>query len=507
MTAQYPDNKERHQRSTNETQAGYYNAQTKIITHEADNHHNTIKQTPLYPFLKAAENGNNIGQIAHYQISDTLGQGGMGYVFKAYDSQLHRTVALKVMKPELSHQLNAKARFLHEARSMASINSDNVAVIHQVGEEDNIPYLAMEFLEGQSMDSWIKSHSSTSTETILKWGMQICEGLIPAHKKNLIHRDIKPANLWVEVPDERIKLLDFGLAYALDANDQFTQTGYMLGTLEYMSPEHIEAGHIDARSDLYSLGCVLYQLASHCSPFAGSSQLSVLKNIATITPLPLQQVRPDIPKSLSLLISQLLCKSPDERPASALEVCLKLKKIALQIDEPMEDESIKMVSKQQHTTRAIRVSSSKKRANKLVFSLILISALLIFAFIKQTLTENVVPDSITETPISHSDNSNLKKESLKEDDLPDEITAADDDPGYEDITIDNVADDFLLQEPVEVFRPTRFETRIPFDAHQAPYPKKSLPPPELRRPPFPPPRLYNKDGRHVRLPPPPRARR
>ncbi|MCU7818159.1 MAG: serine/threonine protein kinase [gamma proteobacterium symbiont of Lucinoma myriamae] len=506
MTKQHPDNKKPHQASINQTQAGYYNAQTEVITHEADSN-DTIKQTHPYPFLKPAENAGDIGRIAHYQISETLGQGGTGYVFKAYDSQLHRTVALKVMKPELSHQLNAKARFLHEARSMASINNDNVAIIHQVGEEGNIPYLAMEFLEGQSMDSWIKSHPSTPTETIIKWGIQICQGLIPAHKKNLIHRDIKPANLWVEAPDERIKLLDFGLAYALDANDQFTQTGYILGTLEYMSPEQIEAGHVNARSDLYSLGCVLYQLASHSSPFSGSSQLSVLKNIATITPLPLQQVRPDIPKTLSLLISQLLCRSPDARPASAHEVCLRLKKIALQIDEAMEDESLKMVSKQQRSARTISDPSSKKRANSLVFSIILIAALSSFAFIKQTSTDIVVPNSKTEILISHSDNSKLKKESHEEQNLPDEITASDDDLSYEDITIDNEADDSLLQEPVEVFRPTRYEARIPFDENQAPYPQKMPPPPEHRRRPFPPPRLYDKDGRPVRPPPPPRPRR
>jgi len=315
--------------SLEKTQAGYINARTQVMTHKESHHdQNKIKQSHPYPFLNPPKNHNDIGEIGHYQINEVLGQGGMGFVFKAHDSQLHRTIAIKVMKPELCSQANAKARFIHEARAMASIHSDNVAIIHQVGEQNDIPYLAMEFLQGQSMEQWIKSHPKTSAETIIKWGIQICEGLIPAHKKNLIHRDIKPANLWIESPEERIKILDFGLAYALDSDVQLTQTGYILGTLEYMSPEQIDSGTINARSDLFSLGCVLYQLASNSSPFSGSSQLSVLKNLATITPLPLQQIRSDIPISLSLLISQLLSKAPESRPASAEEVSLRLKKIS-----------------------------------------------------------------------------------------------------------------------------------------------------------------------------------
>ncbi|MCW8929951.1 MAG: serine/threonine protein kinase, partial [Gammaproteobacteria bacterium] len=310
-----------------ETQAGYIKTDTESNSHAKTESYDSIKQTHPYPFLNAPTNKNDIGDIGHYQISDTLGQGGMGFVFKAHDSQLHRTVALKVMKPALCSQPNAKERFLHEARAMASIQSDHVAVIHQVGEQNDIPFLAMEFLQGETMEQWIKSHEHTPTDTIIKWGMQICEGLIPAHKKNLIHRDIKPANLWIEAPDNRIKILDFGLAYALDSNEQLTQTGYILGTLEYMAPEQIDSSTISAQSDLFSLGCVLYQLASNSSPFSGSSQLSILKNLATITPLPLQQIRSDIPNSLSMLIAQLLEKSPEKRPASAHEVLLRLQKI------------------------------------------------------------------------------------------------------------------------------------------------------------------------------------
>ena len=316
--------------SLEKTQAGYAFAQPDI------------KQSHPYTFLNTPKNKEDIGEIGHYQISDTLGEGGMGFVFKALDSQLNRIVALKVMKPELSSQANAKSRFLHEARAMAAIHSDNVAVIHQVGEQNDTPYLAMEFLKGQSMAQWLKTHKDTPAETIVKWGMQICKGLAAAHKENLIHRDIKPANLWIEEPDERIKILDFGLAFASDSNDKLTQTGYILGTLEYMSPEQIESGKVSAQSDLFSLGCVLYQLASNHSPFSAASQLSILNNLASLTPLPLRQIRKDIPVSLSMLIAQLLNKAVDKRPASADELYLRLKKISNELSSQQPGASAKV---------------------------------------------------------------------------------------------------------------------------------------------------------------------
>ncbi|MCU7938619.1 MAG: serine/threonine protein kinase [gamma proteobacterium symbiont of Bathyaustriella thionipta] len=483
------------------TQAGFYRSQTDLIT--PDNHHSdydAIKHSHPYPFLNPSENKNDIGQIAHYQISETLGQGGMGYVFKAHDSQLHRTVALKVMKPELSHQINAKTRFLHEARSMASINSDNVAIIHQVGEENNTPFLAMEFLEGQPMDRWIQSHPSTPTETIIKWGIQICEGLIPAHAKNLIHRDIKPANLWIEAPDERIKLLDFGLAYALDSSDQLTQTGYILGTLEYMSPEQIEAGLIDTRSDLFSLGCVLYQLASNFSPFSGSSQLSVLKNIATITPLPLQQIRHDIPQSLSLLINQLLCKSPDARPASAHEVCLRLKKIAQQLDV---NNGLDSLSNKRLATKTTLYSSSKTKSRYFIFSFFFISALLFFIFSSQSSTDTITPVSVSQVETNHLDNRSSAEASYEEDTVDSELTAIED--GY---TInESKIEQMSLQESVEEppTRPVRVANRGSLETYNPPYPRP-MPPPEHHRPPHPPPGPFNKNGRPPGPPPRPPQR-
>ena len=215
---------------------------------------------------------------------------------------------------------------------MASIQSDNVAIIHQVGEQHDVPYLAMEFLKGQSMQQWIKATDITPVDTIIKWGIEICDGLTPAHEQNLIHRDIKPANLWIEAPDNRIKILDFGLAYAMESDIKLTQTGHIIGTLEYMAPEQFESSKANTKTDLFSLGCVLYQLAGKTSPFAGDSQLSIIKNITAATPKPLQNIRPDIPYLLNQLIIQLLSKNPDNRPESAKVVSHRLKTIRQQLE-------------------------------------------------------------------------------------------------------------------------------------------------------------------------------
>jgi len=481
--------------SLEKTQAGYACAQPDI------------KQSHAYTFLNAPKNKEDIGEIGHYQISDTLGEGGMGVVFKALDSQLHRIVALKVMKPELSSQANAKSRFLHEARSMAAIHSDNVAVIHQVGEQNDTPYLAMEFLKGQSMAQWLKTHKNTSAETIVKWGMQICKGLAAAHKENLIHRDIKPANLWIEEPDERIKILDFGLAFASDSNDKLTQTGYILGTLEYMSPEQIESGKVSAQSDLFSLGCVLYQLASNHSPFSAASQLSILNNLASLTPLPLRQIRKDIPASLSILIAQLLSKTVDKRPASADEVYLRLKKTSNELSSVQADSTAKAQHSpplKKHSKPIKKTRHTKTPIGKKLFIAVVAILLLIIFFAQYNKKAQLEPLNQTKQIIK-PDRPPLDTQWEINDTQDDNIEEEFIEPDYtlEDSTeVDALSIEDSIEEPIEVPEPVLYTPIRP----PPPSPWEYAPPPPPRGYQPPPPRGNKPPPRRGRPPPPGRGR-
>ncbi|MBI1833165.1 MAG: ABC transporter substrate-binding protein, partial [Planctomycetes bacterium] len=274
-----------------------------------------------------------------------LGQGGMGVVFEAIDTKLQRPVALKVMKPDIARDESARKRFLREARATASVRSDHVVVIHQVDEYNRVPFLAMEFLQGEPLDKWLDVNGRPSLHDGLRIGIEIARGLAAAHEIGLIHRDIKPSNIWLEKrdakpaappsPDQparpgRVKILDFGLARIARDQAHLTHSGLVLGTPAYMAPEQAEGGDVDARGDLFSLGCVLYDLATGSKPFSGTNTMAVLMSVAMKDPLPPQQINPDLPPSLAQLIMRLLSKRPADRPASASEVAAELEAI---IDE------------------------------------------------------------------------------------------------------------------------------------------------------------------------------
>jgi ABC-type branched-subunit amino acid transport system substrate-binding protein len=259
----------------------------------------------------------------------------MGVVFEAEDSHLMRAVALKVMKRELAENPAvikrdpaARQRFLREARAMAAVRSEHIVTIHQVGEQNGLPYMAMELLPGSSLDGWLGRGRQPSLTQILDIGLQIARGLEAAHRQNLIHRDIKPANLWLEEATGRVKVLDFGLARPIQEDASLTQTGIIMGTPAYMAPEQAEGLAVDGRCDLFSLGCVLYELAAGRPPFRGASALAVLKAAALHDPDPLSKLYPAVPPALESLINRLLSKNPSKRPASAREVVEALQDIA-----------------------------------------------------------------------------------------------------------------------------------------------------------------------------------
>ncbi len=282
------------------------------------------------------ESADELGRIGSYRILKVLGAGGMGGVFLAEDMQLQRRVALKLMRPRTAAAPGAAERFLREARAVAALRHDHIISIYQVGEEAGVPFLAMEYLEGESLDDRLKRETLPPLMDVLRIGQEIAEGLAAAHAKGLIHRDIKPANVWLESDrDEtsretprdgnvagfgRVKLLDFGLARPAENDTQLTASGMIIGTPSYMAPEQASAEAIDARADLFSLGVVLYRMTTGQLPFPGINVMGILKSLATVTPVHPRLLNPAVPSELSTLVVQLLAKDPNARPASAQEV-------------------------------------------------------------------------------------------------------------------------------------------------------------------------------------------
>jgi serine/threonine protein kinase/WD40 repeat protein len=279
------------------------------------------EEAPDLAFLAPAQAPDEIGRLGGYRVLRLLGSGGMGLVFEAEDEQLRRRVALKVMRPEVACKPTAKSRFLREARLAAALDHDHVVHIYQVGEDRGVPFLTMQFLEGMSLEMLLKRGGRLKLAQVLRIGRQIAAGLAAAHERGLIHRDVKPGNVWIEKEHGgRVKLLDFGLARSLDTGEPLTQSGAIVGTPAYMAPEQARGETVDARADLFSLGCVLYELTTGRRPFAGPNPMAILNSLALHTPPAPRQVDAEVPAALSELVMQLLEKDPAKRPASAREV-------------------------------------------------------------------------------------------------------------------------------------------------------------------------------------------
>lgn len=261
--------------------------------------------------------------VGPYRIKRVLGQGGMGVVYAALDPTLDREIALKMMKPEMTSSPHARARFMREARSAAAVTHDHILPILHVGEHRGCPFLAMPLLSGETLFERLRRGPLTEPE-LNRLCHEAASGLAAAHAAGLVHRDIKPSNLWLEHMDEtswRVKVFDFGLARALDSSDQLSLSHLPMGTPAYMSPEQVNGQSLDGRSDLFSLGVVLYQAAAGgMSPFRRDSLTSMLRAIAEFAPSPLQEVRPDLSPSFVSLIHRMLEKNRDQRPSTAREV-------------------------------------------------------------------------------------------------------------------------------------------------------------------------------------------
>jgi serine/threonine protein kinase len=297
-----------------------------------------------HDFLAPAQSVDEIGRLGPYRVIRELGGGGMGTVFLAEDPQLLRLVALKTMNPSLAASAAARERFIREARATAKVKHDHVVTIHQVGEDRSIPFIAMELLEGETLEARLKREARLPCPEVLRIGQEIARGLAAAHKRGLLHRDIKPANIWLEsVQGEpgasapgvtRAKIVDFGLARAASGDAQLTQEGAIIGTPAYMAPEQATNTNVDHRCDLFSLGCVLYRMAAGVPPFKGTDTISTLMSVATDQPTPPHVLNSQLPRLVSDFIMRLLEKSPEKRPASAQEVAERLREMGREFTLP-----------------------------------------------------------------------------------------------------------------------------------------------------------------------------
>jgi hypothetical protein len=260
-----------------------------------------------------------------YRIVAELGRGGMGCVFRATNPVLGRDEALKVMLPEVAARREARARFLREARAMAAVRHDHVVEVYHVREAEGVPYLAMPLLEGETLAARLKRENVLPPAEVVRLGREMADGLTAAHAKGLIHRDIKPSNVWLEAGTNRVKLLDFGLAREEDSASGLTGEGAFLGTPAYMSPEQVNGHALDARSDLFSVGNVLYECATGRPAFTGPTLAAVLHAVDRTQPRAAHTVNPCVSAALSDLIGALLHKAPERRPESALELGRQLR--------------------------------------------------------------------------------------------------------------------------------------------------------------------------------------
>src|SRR5450755_106227 len=295
-------------------------------------------------------------KLGPYEIQSPLGAGGMGEVYRAKDTRLDRTVAVKVLASHLSSTPELKQRMEREARTISSLNHPNICHLYDIGSQDGTDYLVMEFLEGETLAEGLRKGALPLAD-VLKIGIAVAEALAVAHRSGIVHRDLKPGNIMLTKAGA--KLMDFGLAKPLGAQaaapgsgtappsftaaatlsgpsplTPLTTAGSIVGTIQYMSPEQIEGKEADARSDIFAFGAVLYEMVAGKRPFSGKSQISLASSILESDPAPISAVKPQTPPAFEHVVTTCLQKNPEERYQTAHDIKLELQWIAADKSSP-----------------------------------------------------------------------------------------------------------------------------------------------------------------------------
>src|SRR5262245_4142473 len=274
-------------------------------------------------------------KLGRYAIQSELGRGAMGVVYKATDTALERPVAVKTVNMTLERDGAEKyeARFYQEARAAGSLNHPNIVTVYDVGKEGNVAYMAMEFIEGQELRSLLADGRALPVSQAVSIAAQVAEGLAYAHQHGVVHRDIKPANIMV-LADGPVKITDFGIARMRASTDELTQSGMMLGSPKYMSPEQVIGKRADHRSDLFSLGVILYETLTGSAPFSGENVTALMYQIVNFAPPAPSAVNPAVPELLNFIVAKMLAKPLEERYQSAQELANDLRNCERQIASP-----------------------------------------------------------------------------------------------------------------------------------------------------------------------------
>lgn len=273
----------------------------------------------ILSLLGPTDDPEMLGRIGPYEIGGVVGRGCTGVVFKAVDKRLNRLVAIKMLSPAFADHGTARCRFEREARSIAAVRDDQVISVFAVADHRGLPYIVMDYMPSGSLQQRIDRSGPLSTHEVTRIGMQIARALGAAHDQGIVHRDVKPANVLLENGMDRAIVTDFGLARVVDETSM-TRTGAISGTPQFMSPEQARGELVDHRSDLFSLGSVLYTACTGHPPFRGETIYGVIKQVCETTPRPIRELNPDIQPWICDLINRLQCKDPAERFASAAEV-------------------------------------------------------------------------------------------------------------------------------------------------------------------------------------------
>src|SRR3989440_4979353 len=290
--------------------------------------------------------GGEPAQLGRYVIQSELGRGAMGVVYKALDSVLERPVAVKTVNITLEREYADKyeKRFYQEARAAGSLNHPNIVTIHDVGKSGDIVFMAMEYIEGVELRSLIGEGRPLRVSQALSIAAQVAEGLAFAHQRGVVHRDIKPANIMV-VANGPVKITDFGIARMRGARD-LTQTGMLLGSPKYMSPEQVIGKRADHRSDVFSLGVILYEMLCGATPFNGENVTALMYQIVNFAPPAPSSINSAVPELLDYIVAKMLSKPVDERYQSGHEVARDVREAERQLSAPPSD------------TQALRASST-----------------------------------------------------------------------------------------------------------------------------------------------------